>query len=519
MKLKDVLADSDTDLYFDEKGKFIPERLGQEIMQIADFVTMRDTGEVYCYDKSGIYQPTGEVFIREAVTEILGEKANRHYGDEVVYYIRTKTGRDREELIVPLNIIPLDNGVFNIETGEMENYSPSLFFTSKHPVHYDPDAKCPSIDKFLSEIVATDEEVILLKEAVAYCFYRSYLIQKSFMLIGEGGNGKSVYLALTKSMLGAHNTTSVNLQDLETNRFASSYLYERHANKYPDISANALYGTGKFKMLTGGDQIAAERKFGHSFNFVNYAKLLFSCNIMPITHDDTGAFYRRWVIVKFPFSFEDRGDPNLLGRLTTASELSGFFNELVPILKDLLERGAFSYHKTAEEIKEEYTRLSDTVGSFALDRIEISTEEYISKDDLYNSYCDFCRTEKLISVAKSEFSKRLPRYVNVEDYRPKVDNRQIRSWKGIRLKENSQDSQGSQDVSHLKYTEKITIENKVEKTLTMATTLTTKEGICTLCKKPSVIVGNRMLEDGVLKKQVKFELCAECFDDSNQKRE
>jgi putative DNA primase/helicase len=107
-------------------------------------------------------------------------------------------------------------------------------------------------------------------------------------------------------------------------------LYGKLANIYADLPAIALKETGIFKMLTGGDTISGEHKFKPRFYFKNYAKLIFSCNQIPQTPDDSDAFYRRWIIVNFPHQFLDAdqntdknlvADKNLLAKLTTTSEL------------------------------------------------------------------------------------------------------------------------------------------------------------------------------------------------------
>ena len=98
------------------------------------------------------------------------------------------------------------------------------------------------------------------------------------MLYGSGKNGKTTFLNLLVRFLGEDNVVNVSLQDLLYNRFSKAKLYGKLANIYDDIPNTKLTGTGNFKILTGKGRVWADLKFKSGFEFVNYAKLIFSCN-------------------------------------------------------------------------------------------------------------------------------------------------------------------------------------------------------------------------------------------------
>ncbi|KXB01878.1 hypothetical protein AKJ43_02955 [candidate division MSBL1 archaeon SCGC-AAA261D19] len=175
-----------------------------------------------------------------------------------------------------------------------------------------------------------------------------------------------------RKLLGKENVSSPSLHDLLKNRFAKAELYGKLANIHADIPNKALgTTTGPFKMLTGQDQIYAEKKHKDGFHFVNYAKLLFSANEIPERGDELRAFFRRWIIVDFPFKFVDNPDPNnefekeknpnLLEELTTKEELSGFLNWALKGLQRLLDRGEFALDKSVEERSEIWEEMSNPI--------------------------------------------------------------------------------------------------------------------------------------------------------------
>jgi|Deesub1362A_J573_1020465.scaffolds.fasta_scaffold01902_8 putative DNA primase/helicase len=421
------------DLFFDENGKFIAKRLADEIMSQVQFVTLVDTEEVWYYS-DGIFKPGGEAIIKALCQEYLGEKANTHRVNEVIGHIQRSTYIERSEFDKNINLIAVENGVLNLETGELVPHSPDYFPTVKIPVVYDPEADCPKVKKFLSEVLHPDD-IPVIEEFFGFCLWRKYFIHKAFMLVGEGSNGKTTLIKLLENFLGKQNVSSVSIQDLGENRFAAAELYGKLANLFADIPDRALRNTGIFKMLTGGDTLTVERKFKNPFKFENYAKQIYSCNKLPETYDETDAFFRRWIIINFPNKFEgDKADKTLIEKLTTPEELSGLLNLALEGLNRLLEKGEFSKGVSTEEVREAYIRMSNPVAAFVMDCIEIDPEGYIPKKELYSNFCEYCRKNKLPTVSENTFHKKLGRQVKVEDYRPKIAGKRITAWRGIRWK-------------------------------------------------------------------------------------
>lgn len=427
---------NERETYFDEKGKFIPMFLAEAVMKEYRFVTMMDNEEVYVY-VDGFYQPHGEILIKQECKNRLLEEYRKNRATEVIDYIRASTYTIRRE--EPPNLIPLKNGILDLNENpfKLKPYTPDYMFFNKSPINYDPDADCPRIKKFQREIASGDEDVTILEEVLGFCLYRGYFIAKALMLVGEGANGKSTWLSLVKTFLGLRNVSGRSLQDLEEHRFAKADLHTKLANIYADLPDKALHRTGMFKMLTGRDLIAAEKKFRDTFHFVNYAKLLFSANKVPEAYDDTVAFFRRWIIIVFPNVFKgDDADPHILDKLTSEEELSGLLNLALAGLKRLLDNGGFSYSKITEEIKEDYIRKSSPIAAFVMDCLEVDSDAFIVKKELYNVFAEYCRQLKLPTVTQDTFFKNLPQHAVIADYRPRVEGLRYHTFKGIRYRRN-----------------------------------------------------------------------------------
>lgn len=420
-------------VYFDEDGRFIPALLAKELMNEYPFVTMMDSKEIHVYI-DGYYQPMGEVVIKRECKKRLQDEYRRNRAGEVIDYIEASTYvKRREELS---NLLPLNNGVLDINTMELKPHTPEYMFFNKLPVNYDPEADCPEIRKFHTEITNDAQDITVLEEIMGYCLCRGYPLHIALMLVGGGANGKSTWLALVRTFLGAQNVSGRSLFELEEIRFARADLFGKYANIYADLPDRALQRTGMFKMLTGGDQLAAEKKFRDSFHFVNYAKLLFSANKVPETVDDTDAFFRRWIIITFPNVFNGENcDPQKLEKITTEPELSGLLNLALAALKRILSNGGFSHMKSTDEIREDYIRKSSPIASFVMDCLEVDTDAFIEKKQLFNVFAAYCRARGIPCVTQTTFFKNLPQHVAVIDLRASIAKRRLHAFKGIRYSE------------------------------------------------------------------------------------
>lgn len=420
----------------DQKGSVIPYDAAMLICEeILKIVTPEDSNIPYFFE-GGIYRPA-EKKIYQIVQEGIEEKINTITAREVVFCVRNKTYRSRKDLEAPIDLVCLENGILNLKDMSFGPHDPKYFFFGKIPVVFDLKATCPAINKFLSEVVSPDD-AIRLKELAGYCLIRAYPIQDAFMLIGPGGNGKSTYLSLLKAFLGAENVEAIPLQKLQKT-FSAANLEGKLGNFCADLSDKSVEELGVFKMLTGGDPINAERKFKDAFNFVNYAKLIFSCNKPPALNDDTQGNWERWEVVEFPNSFRDQisEDQKILDKLVTPEEMSGFLNECLRLLPKLLERRNFTGHIGADKIRRDYIRRSDSLGAFVMEKIKFEPTQFITKREFYEAYCRYCSDVKMAPISDSTVGKQLAGKVyqhlgaSISDGQPKLGEKQVKAWLNI----------------------------------------------------------------------------------------
>ncbi|MGA2628385.1 MAG: phage/plasmid primase, P4 family [Candidatus Bathyarchaeia archaeon] len=391
---------------FDAHGNkhFEPVKFANYLTGLYQFKVMEDNFDIFVYSPAkGIWEEKGNQVIRREMGKLLDDDNRKRYVEDVKHAVICAKDMMVPRPIPPVNKLAVLNGILNLETGTVEQPSPDQFIVVQIPVKFDPAAKCPNIDQFLSQVVP-ESMIPLLIESVAYCLWQAMPIHKALMLIGGGSNGKSTFQKVMTKFLGEENTTSATLQSLCETRFMAAELYLKLANLSADLPDKALTRTGMFKTTTGGDRVQGEKKFKNPFWFYNYAKQIYSCNQIPSTPDDTDAYYRRWNIVEFPTKFQGENcDPNILDKLTTPEELSGLLNKTLEVLPALLKRGAFSSDETIEQIRDKYILKSNSAKAFIEARLQASVNhtDQIFKEELYREYVYFCGERKLVGFSGS----------------------------------------------------------------------------------------------------------------------
>jgi len=408
--------------------------------------------EMWIY-KEGIYIPEGRTFVKEYCRRVLGEAYTSHLANTIIGKIEADTGIESEEFFKQYYVfeIPVENGILNIKTRELSEFTPKKIFFNKLPVKYDPIMECPMIDQFLSEVLANPEDKAVFYELAGFGLLKDYKIEKAVMLVGNGRNGKSKSIELLKRLVGVRNCCSIPLSSLNSSNFSLSELFGKLFNLAGDLSSKELKYTGTFKGLTGRDTITAQRKFLRDLIFVNYAKMVFACNELPRVYDGSLAFWGRWILLEYPYTFvdqetydalgENKGkfklmDVDIINKITTHNEMSGFLNKALDGLDNLLKNKRFSYTVGTKEVKDKWIRKSDSFLAFCMDNVEEDYSSKVSKQKIRNLYSKYCKSHKLKGCSDKAIKITLQENYGVtEEYTSEFGvGGQEWCWVGVKLK-------------------------------------------------------------------------------------
>jgi len=316
---------------------------------------------------------------------------------------------NRNRLIVKngtLDITDIENTVFYKDEFFPEDYS-----TIKLNVNYDPEAlnNSPNWKYYMMSTFEKDaERVKLIGEMLGYCLTPSCKFHKSFMLIGEGSNGKSVLLDIMDYIWGSKNISDVDISELDR-AFSRVSLFGKLINKSSEIEGN-LKTTAFFKKIVSGDMIDGEYKGKDKFSFPSTAKLIFAMNNLPVTKDKSDGLYRRLSIIPFNKQFKgDEIDIDLSEKLKL--EADGIFMFALSGLKRLTKQKKFTESIEVNNKLEEYKLDSNPVKQYMEEKYITTDEEnkYISCASLYESYGVWCGDNGFMKMNNINFGKELKR--------------------------------------------------------------------------------------------------------------
>jgi len=407
--------------------------------------------EMWIY-KDGIYVPEAKSYIQEIVRDIVNDAFTTYLTNQVIAKVQSDTFINHDDFFNKkyLNLIPVKNGILNIKTKEIMEFSPEYIFFNKIYARYDPELDCPNIKKFFGEVLASEDDVEIIQELLGYCLYDDYFIEKAFMFYGGGRNGKGKTLSLMKTFLGTDNCTEIPLEDLEKDMYSMADLHGKKANLCGDLSPTALKHTGNFKKLVGKDLITAPRKYLSRIKFVNSAKMIFAANELPMAYDISDAFFNRWIILDFPYQFLPQDeidkakpsereymkvrDTHIIDKITNEDELSGLLNWAIDGLQKLLKNETFSHSETTQKIRKRWLMRSDSCMAFVMLHIQQDFNSNMSKKEFREFYSRFCKANGLKISGDKRIRAVLETQLGVSDsFETLEDGSRQRVWEGIQL--------------------------------------------------------------------------------------
>lgn len=413
-----------------------------ELMTKYVFKTMDDSGELYRYNaEKGIFENNAEPYVLQEADTIANSDSTPFLCNQILSSIKIKTPIKRTEFESDKNLVNLKNGMLNIQTLEFQPHNAKFLSIKQIPVNYDPNADCPNFKKFINDVVSPEDAETII-QFIGYCLVPHYNYQKALLLVGNGSNGKSKLLETIRALLGDNNVASQSLQGLCSNVFLPAELFDKMANIKSELSAKNIGEIDMFKQLTGGDMIQAQKKHKDPFQFYNKAKLIFSCNKVPLASSADDAYYRRWIVINFPNKFiaGENADENILEKLTTPEELSGLLNIAIKGYQDVVKCHCFKGHNDIAECKRKYLAYgNNSIASFILNKIVFSTDSFIEKDKLYSVYSNYCNDNQIMPESYDVYFKNLYQLLSnkITEFYPTINGERKYCIKGIGIKENN----------------------------------------------------------------------------------
>lgn len=458
---------------FEQTVQFLTEEV------LGNFKLKTIDGDLYFFER-GIYkirkEATLTAWIEKRMTELgYQDKYSIKLSNEVLFHVKNRTYTPPEEVEKYRYTIAFENGYLDIkkflETGqltledyeiintnsamkELPNGSIDFFQRAiitpidsaaekivlhKLPVFVAPEPLaaamdiysmgklfCPKIFKFFSE-TAGAENVVLQFEKIGYAMLPENPLNMAFMEVGDGSNGKSTFLRLLSVIIGPANISNITLQQMCDEPFMASYMYHKLANISADLPKFSIKYTGTFKMATGEDVINADRKHRDPIQFQSYAKPLFAANELPKVSDNTGAWWRRWIVTEYPNKFSP--NPDLFNELLEEKNHAAIV--ALYALRQLMIKRRFSVREDAN-FEEVWKKRASSTYRFIKEASDegiytLGATLKVEKDVLYDDYTEWVDDP----VSKTVFTKELEQTFRIKPTRIRTPAGQKQFYVGI----------------------------------------------------------------------------------------
>ena len=370
---------------------------------------------------------SAEKFILGKFTKVLKILESNKTPTDVINYLASEVAID----FVPYektDYLNFQNGTLNLRTGEFKDFDKDDRLTNILGCDYDPNAKCPTFDKFLHSLFNTKETETQLLKAFASCLVKDATPKHKkyfFLLQGPTGTGKTTLINTLLQLMGSYGKSSKYQTFMKTNKEYSGAshnqdIFELIGKQFitcSEPSDTSVFAADFLKAFTGGSNLSIRAAYGHKFvNFKNTGLLFIDSNFTPkIATFDQAAMDRFQVFPMVKTPDEKDRDDNLGAKLE--AELSGIFNRINEVLKDL-DNSPFKASKEMEDYKNQYKQESSDICQWYTESLELTdTNSTIPFIKIYQSYEGWCKVNNKTPLSKAFFSSRVKDEVGLSGYK------------------------------------------------------------------------------------------------------
>lgn len=297
-------------------------------------------------------------------------------------------------------LLNCQNGIVNLETGEIMEHSPAYLMTKVCDANFDQSADCSRWLQFLDEIFLGDTELIdFVQRCVGYSLSGSTHEQCLFFLYGEGSNGKSTFFNILSEIMSgyaAHANHSTVMESKSRSAIPEDLARLRTARLVvtAETKEQQVMDIETVKLITGGERITARFLHQNSFEYTPKYKIWLATNNPPIINSNDYGTWRRLVCIPFNACFkEEDKDMHLLDKLRT--ERDGILSWCIEGYRACLEKSITNtlYQPQAVlKLAQDYKKMNNNIEGFITSYVDItkSFEDKIKTATLYNMYRQYC---------------------------------------------------------------------------------------------------------------------------------
>lgn len=328
-------------------------------------------------------------------------------------------GRDElwcvaDDFDVDAYVLNVANGLVDLKTGQLKSHTREAMSTQISEVVFDETATCPEFERFIKMTQPNREHRRYLQRIAGATLLGKALSEQVFFVhIGNGGNGKGVFLDTLSRLLDEYATTGQRDSFTEKrgghNRIPADIasMDGKRMVVVDELNEGQKMDEAILKDITGGGKIKAEAKNMNPWEYTPKFTLHFRTNHMPALPTDKSIKRRfrpiKWTVEPTSAQWDTFRDDNHddVTEYLLANEASGILNWLLAGLRDYLANGL----NVPEDLSIEAVSLLEEQDSFLAFMTENTTKDTSAPRmpgaKIYEKYTEWCQKNGLDKPASS----------------------------------------------------------------------------------------------------------------------
>jgi putative DNA primase/helicase len=339
---------------------------------------------------------------------------------------------------IDLNLLKLSE----VNESIISNHNRDNYITNYIDIPFNPNAKCPTWEKFLDDVFMGNKEMIkYVQRVIGYSLTGSNKEEVIFIFYGpKGRNGKTTLIKVVLRLLGTYAATtapSTFMKKGNTSRHALAEFVGKRFLSTSEVERGEELSVQLIKQITGRDPVEAERKYENPFTYLPSYKIFMLTNNKPSIFERRRAIWERIHLIEFNKYFEDyERDKDLDSKLQ--AEMEGILRWALEGCMEWQRQGLNPPLEVQEAVRE-YADEQDIIGQFIQERCDVdpSNEEWwVPSEELYKNYNSWCLDGGFKTLNSnnfgSEIKERFPFKSKRVNYNGKNQSKKV--YVGIRVK-------------------------------------------------------------------------------------
>lgn len=314
-------------------------------------------------------------------------------------------------------LLNTESGIVNLRTSEIMPFDKSKLMSrnTRTKVSYETSEVW---ENFLYSVFDTGNEedtlelIESLQTCLGYSLTGSTCEQVMFLLYGGGSNGKSTLTEAIAHIMGSYadNISSSILVQQKNQSGSAAYSIAKLQNtrfvETGETDDGGRLNEAQTKILTGGDTISAQFKYGNEFSFKPKFKIWMSTNNLPNIRGGDFGIWRRIFLFTFRNTFtEEQKDKTLPDKLRMDSDK--ILGWCIKGYQKYQERNGLIMPKQIKSDIADFKKKMDILAQFIEKKCVLDERGIIECTEMYKYYKDWAADNTEFVKKESQFSAEL----------------------------------------------------------------------------------------------------------------